>query len=180
MKEVTYEGDFLKSPFEDFIALTNELEWIRVDGTPRMEYYCNEFNVPYTYGRGAGIRTYGAMPWNKTLLRIKSEVESKLGIKFEAAFLNRYMNSKDHLGWHADDSPEVDENRPIAIISLGAEREIWFKPIEDVTVHKLSLASGSLCLMAPGMQKTHYHRIPKASYDAGPRISITLRGFVNK
>lgn len=178
MDSVSYEDGFIDNPHFKFVSLVNELDWIRVGSTPRMEYFCNEIDAPYTYGSGSGKRTYERMPWSKTLLEIKRDVEAKLGIKFEVAFLNRYLNSKDHLGWHADDSPEVDDERPIAIISLGAEREIWFKENKDnAEVKKLLLKNGSLCLMGVGMQKTHLHRIPKAGYDAGPRISITLRGY---
>ncbi len=177
MKTITYKSEFIEIPHLKFVALVNELDWIRVGSTPRMEYYCNEVEADYTYGKGNGIRTYTRMPWSKTLLEIKKNAEEELGVSFEVAFLNRYLNSKDHLGWHADDSPEVDPERPIAIISLGAEREIWFKENNSTDVKTLKLANGSLCVMKPGMQSTHIHRIPKANYDAGPRISVTLRGY---
>ena len=180
MECINYEKSFISDSADIFNKLNTELSWIRVGNTPRMEYYCNDVLVPYTYGKGVGERTYEVMPWSETLLNLKSSVEKKLNTKFEVVFLNKYENSKDHLGWHADDSPEMDDDRPIAIVSLGAEREIWFRKIEDKeNVFKLKLASGSLCVMKAGMQDTHYHRIPKADYEAGARISITLRGYKN-
>ena len=45
--------------------------------------------------------------------------------------------------------------------------------------HTLRLGHGSLCLMAPGMQDTWQHRIPKASFQCGERISLTFRGYVD-
>jgi hypothetical protein len=33
--------------------------------------------------------------------------------------------------------------------------------------------------MLPGMQDTHYHRIPKSDREVGPRISLTFRGYVD-
>ena len=43
----------------------------------------------------------------------------------------------------------------------------------------LTLEHGSLCLMHPGMQDTHFHRIPKSPIQAAkPRISLTFRGLV--
>ncbi len=64
-------------------------------------------------------------------------------------------------------------------MSLGVEREIWFQPNpKNGTVQKLTLGHGSLCLMAPGMQDTWQHRIPKASFTCGERISLTYRGYV--
>ena len=72
----------------------------------------------------------------------------------------------------------MDDGRPIAIVTLGAEREIWFCPNEDrADISKVLLEHGSLCVMAPGMQDTHLHRIPKAGFECGPRISITFRGY---
>lgn len=81
-----------------------------------------------------------------------------------------------------DDSPEMCDKRPIAIISLGAERDIMFceqSRVKDVPSHtRLRLQHGSLCLMAAGMQDTHFHRITKAGFECGPRFSLTYRGYV--
>lgn len=175
---VSYKAAFVANPNAAFDVLWNELDWERRGSTPRREYYCNEIDVPYAYGRGAGEREYLPKAWHAALLEIKRAVEAELGVKFEVAFLNGYEDGRDHLGAHADDSPEMDDKRPIAIVTLGAEREIWFHPNEnpkDVT--KLLLENGSLCVMAPGMQDTHKHRIPKAGFVCGPRISITFRGY---
>lgn len=176
---VAYETGFVENPAAAFDALWNGLDWKRVGNTPRREYYCNDVPVPYTYGRGVGMRTYEVQAWTPDLLAIKAAVELKLGATFEVCFLNCYDNSRDQLGWHADDSPEMDDAKPIAIVTLGAEREIWFCPAGDrADVTKIKLASGSLCVMPPGMQDTHLHRIPKAGFECGPRISLTFRGYV--
>ncbi len=39
--------------------------------------------------------------------------------------------------------------------------------------------NGSLCLMHAKMQETWQHRIPKASFSCGERISLTYRGYVH-
>lgn len=197
-----------------FNTLWNELDWVDVAG-PRLEYYVNDFNTPYTYGSGNGQRTYNSQPEHSVIREIRDALEGHTGSKFEVCFLNGYRDGKDQLGWHSDDSPEMDDDRPIAIVSLGARREIYFrtKPgkrcpdcmgkvgeyhVSDYcnrfdmiteeqtqtylfndTHEKLWLDPGSLCLMTPGMQDTHDHRIPKASYICGPRISLTFRGYVH-
>lgn len=82
------------------------------------------------------------------------------------------------MGWHTDDSPEMDYARPIVIVTLGAEREIWFAPNDRRTgITKLKLQSGSACVMAAGMQDTHVHRNPKAGFECGPQSSLTFRGY---
>jgi len=175
---ITYIKNFVPEPEKVLVSLRDNLEWERRADAPRSEYYCNDFNEPYIYGRGAGRRTYLVRPYHPDILAIRKLLEEQAKCKFEVCFLNRYLNQKDQLGWHSDDSPEMDDARPIATISLGVEREIWFRPKESQEITKLKLENGSLCLMHPGMQDTHQHRIPKASFQCGERISLTFRGYV--
>ena len=176
MKEISYVNSFITNPDELFNSLKTELVWVHRDATPRMEYYVNSVNVPYTYG-SKFPRTYEPQNDHFAIKTIRDAVEKFLDTKFEVCFLNRYLNQSDHLGWHADDSPEMDDDRPIAIISLGVEREIWFRQNESDEIIKQKLAHGSLCVMSKGMQDTHKHRIPKAGFMCGERISLTFRGY---
>lgn len=176
---VTYEVGFVADPVVLFNTLWAELDWERRGSTPRREFYCNDVPVPYTYGSGAGVREYAPKAWHPALSAVKAAVEGRVGAPMEVCFLNGYEDARDHLGWYADDSPEMDDERPIAIVTVGAEREIWFRPNSDaLSVEMLLLESGSLCVMLPGMQDTHMHRIPKAGFICGPRISMTFRGYV--
>lgn len=181
MAPITYIEKFVDNPDGAFLALKNELKWERRGDAPRSEYYCNDFPLQYIYGKGKGRRTYEPSPYHPIILEIRKKLEETVGSKFEVCFLNMYLNQKDSLNWHADDSPEMDDARPIATISLGAEREIWFVEqslIKTATPERVKLAHGSCCVMAPGMQDTHFHRIPKASFNCGERISLTFRGYV--
>lgn len=129
---ITYVPELFSKPEADklFHTLWNELDWVRHDKVPRREYYTNDVPEPYKYGLAAYARTYNPQPWHPALAEIRGTVEGYLyeAVSFEVCFLNGYENSKDQLGWHADDSPEMDDDRPIAIVSLGAERQIWFRP----------------------------------------------------
>ena len=175
---VTYVPAFIPNPQAAFDSLWNGLAWERRGLTPRREYYSNDVEVPYTYGQGVYAREYLAQPWHPVMREIQALVEHQSACKFEVCFLNGYDDEKMSLGWHADDSVTMDDNRPIALVSLGSEREIWFRPQDDkLAVERLLLQNGSLCLMMPGMQDSHYHRIPKAGFACGPRISLTFRGF---
>ena len=195
---VTYHARFVDEPDDCLKALQNDLEWERRDDAPRCEYYSNDFDKPYVYGRGNGRRLYEPRPYHPVVLVIRARLETLLSARFEVCFLNRYLNQSDHLGWHADDSPEMDDARPIVTVSLGVEREIWFRPkpparapnaltgslpkvmsaVEESLVDKLLLGHGSAAVMAPGMQDAWEHRIPKASFQCGERISLTFRGYV--
>ncbi len=169
---------------ELFTNLSTKLNWEKRDA-PRQEYYCNDVPAPYIYGTGAGERTYLPQPFTPDIRVLRLLAEMLANAKLEVCFINRYLNQKDQLGWHSDNSPEMDDARPIVIISLGVEREIWFRdmPVNGVAsavdvVEKLKLGHGSVCIMAAGMQDTHQHRIPKASFECGERISLTFRGYV--
>lgn len=176
---IEYYEHFVERPNTVLAALQNDIAWQRHGDTPRCEYYVNDYGAPYTYGRGRGKRTYAPGPYHPAILDIRAAAEAKLGYKFDTCFLNRYLNQSDSLGWHSDNEPEMDNARPILTISLGVEREIWFRPLNNwADITRKKLGNGSLCVMLPGMQQTHQHRIPKASFQCGERISLTFRGYV--
>jgi alkylated DNA repair dioxygenase AlkB len=175
---VTYYPGCIPKSDQYFETLKSTLDWVRIDKTPRSEYYANDFNEPYTYGAKDFARTYQPQPWTGAMLRIRGMVETLIGSQFEVVFLNYYKDQSDHLGWHSDNSPEMDDGRPIVIVSFGVARDIWFAPIGDLSDKTvLNLGHGSIAVMHPGMQDTHMHRIPKASFMCGERISLTFRGY---
>lgn len=147
-------------------------------GAPRRECFFSTIGRPYTYGSGMGIRTYWPKPAPEVMAALTRAAEEACGCRFELCFANGYAGPREHLGWHADDSEEIDDGRPIAVMSLGAAREIWVKPkgAGAEAVEKILLPSGSLFIMGPGMQDTHVHRIPKHAAACGPRVSLTWRG----
>ena len=146
--------------------------------------------VSYTYGSGRGIRTYTSVPYTPEVLRTLRAVTGFLigvhrftdqtyKIKLNGCFLNYYKGKKQHLGWHADDFIGMDHSFPIAIVSFGEPREIWWRKIGEKgeVRNKQLLENGSILIMPPGMQKTHEHRIPKGDRSMGPRVSMTFRRF---
>lgn len=171
-----------------FERLWNELDWVFATNA-RREYWMNEIGAAYTYGEGRGQRTYQAQPWHDDVRVIMQAINhSEIGFAkgdeslfVDCCFVNGYEDKSQSLDWHADDSPEMDHARPIAVVSLGAEREIYFRPKGEKgteTLQKQLLGHGSLLLMHPGMQLAWNHKIPKAGYDCGPRLSLTYRGLL--
>lgn len=189
--------------------LNASVEWVQRGTTPRREAFYCKYPADYFYGDPVYGRSYSAntdIP--VPLYNLWAWLEYQYGIKYEACFLNKYEHAREHLGWHADDSDSIDDTRPIAVVSFGAERELWFRknPTKcyacngsgrydvggsppcgacDGTgrepssgTEKLLLETGSMCLMLPGMQDTHQHRIPKHDRECGTRISLTFRGLM--
>lgn len=143
-------------PDEMFETFDTEIDWVRRDSTPLDEFYANDTPAPYTYGSGEFAR-------------------------LDVCFMNRYAGPRDHLGWHSDDSPEMDPDRPIVTVSLGAVRDIQFRPIGDPSaeaIETLTLEHGSAAVMLPWMQQSWRHRIPKSGRQVGPRVSLTFRGYI--
>ena len=164
----------------DLLSTLLLLDWISTKDSPRKEYYCSleEDPKPYTYGRGRGIRTYYPNPFIPESLK-KSWNTLTLGNDLPMCFMNYYTNGLDFLGWHSDNSELLDDSKPIIIYTLGAEREIWFSPVDNkADVEKLLLTHNSICVMPAGYQLTHEHRIPKSDKGilCGPRVSLTFRG----
>lgn len=181
---VDYYPDFLKAvgpANEIFTQLDQELDWVQKPGVPRGEYYANDTNETYTYGQPPHARTYTPQIWHPVLLEIRTALLRLIGTNLDVCFANRYPTSRDHLGWHADDSPEMDQTAPIVTVSLGGERLIEFLEIGQPreTRQSLMLEHGSAAVMRPGMQQTWQHRIPKAGFVVGPRISLTYRRYID-
>lgn len=202
MAPVTYDAAFLIEHQRDeyFRLLWEGLPWENREGAPRRECWFNPYGMPYTYGSGEHARTYQAhelFGWsgepNSLVWGIMTHINNDHGTAFDCCFVNGYAHGRQHLGWHADDSPEMDMDHPIAVVSLGSEREIWFrqKPSNNALAGDMEhsepaphetqlLGHGSLLLMHAGMQREWQHRIPKSPMgDAcGPRLSLTFRKLV--
>jgi len=167
--------------------LWDTIPWENREGAPRYEAWMNDYCLPYTYGRGENARTYEAMSdWPMVADGVRGVLNSSFGLSFDCCFINGYAHQRQHLGWHADDSPEMDHEHPIAVVSFGAEREIWFRKTSLIHVpgsisggiHQQLLGNGSLLLMHAGMQREWQHRIPKADREVGKRVSLTFRRLV--
>lgn len=168
----------------DISEYVNTIDWVHRDNSPRLEYYWNKNKLPYTYGSNGFSRTYESQNKHHLIENIRNKLLDDFGVDYDTCFANYYRNQQDHLGWHSDNSDSLDNEYPIAIISMGVEREIWFRDNNYLNMIKhtlqLKLKSGSLCIMKPGMQLTHQHRIPKCDRVCGERISLTFRVSKNE
>lgn len=173
-----YIDNYINEEF--FNKLLNEVAWANREA-PRDECFMALFDAEYTYGKGF-TRTYKSTIMHESVLEIMNKVNKEFNTEYNVCFLNFYKGEREHLGWHADDSPEMDSNHPIGVISFGAERFIWCKkkdykgviPEED----KYLLGNGSLFIMPIGFQKENFHKIPKNDKPCGGRISLTFRKLI--
>ncbi|GBM24932.1 DNA oxidative demethylase ALKBH2 [Araneus ventricosus] len=67
------------------------------------------------------------LPWNRTMLKIKSDVEKKTGFEYNFVLLNFYESGHAKIGAHKDDKPSLDQSVDIATLSFGACRDMISK-----------------------------------------------------
>lgn len=162
-------------------VLINEISWVD-DQFARRECFMADTDLDYQYIKDGPI--YRSIPMHPLVSEIMENINLKYGYELDVCFLNYYQDKGKALGYHADDSHPIDHTQPIAVVSFGAVREIWWKEkglrgdIPDN--QKQKLADGSLFIMPPGMQSTHLHKIPKCDYECGPRVSLTFRKWKDK
>ena len=174
---VVYGWDDAKSFFDHL----KQLEWI--EATPaRKEYFMSEGGgIPYTYGFGEHARTYHSKPFTGPVEFIMTKLNHDFNCQYNVCFLNRYDNAKQALGYHADDSPGMNLEHPIAVISFGSPRSIYWKKKDfkgDLPPeNKQVLIYNSLFTMPAGFQKDHFHKIAKSDQECGTRISLTFRNY---
>lgn len=81
------------------------------------------------------------------------------------------------MGFHVDDVLQMAENTGVAIVSLGATREIAYRLIADNSVKvRYALPAGSLLYMDDNVQTLWQHAILKDD-TATPRLSLTFRNL---
>ena len=164
-----------------YIMMLQEVAWENA-GAPRMECFMSAEPMQYGYDTRMGTRYYNSIPYHPAVLALQDKLNKEYGTQYNVCFLNYYSDEKQHLGWHADDSPGMDLNHPIAVISFGQERYIYTKEKEFKgkipDSDKYLLGDCSLFIMPAGFQKDHYHKIPKGDREMKGRISLTFRHYM--
>lgn len=158
--------------------MIREISWVNPQQA-RAECFMSEVPRQYQYIENGPV--YESVEMHPLVKLLMEKINNEFGYELNVCFLNYYADQKKALGWHADDSEPIDQSQPIAVVSFGQPREIWWKPndYKGVIPHEWRqlLADGSLFIMPAGMQDTHKHKIPKGDREMGPRISLTYRSW---
>ena len=180
----TFEPEFVTLNL--FPVLRDEVAWVN-RSAPRDECFMASANAPQSYSYGnnnetrEALHTYHAVEMHPAVLSIMEKLNQR-GTEYNVCVLNYYKDRFQHLGWHADDSPEQDLQHPIAVISFGAERYLYTKKRGDKgdvpESGKYLMTQGGLFVMPGGYQDTHLHKIPKHHTECDGRISLTFRKLV--
>ena len=179
--EITLWSAWLAEPAADALhtSLSTTLSWrqeqIRIYGKtvkiPRQQVWRVEPHGSYQY---SGVR-FAPSPWHSAVKQLTTVVSETINQPLNCVLLNLYANGQDHMGWHADNEPELGAAPVIASLSLGATRRFDLKHREQGHQLQLQLENGSLLVMAGACQQHWQHRLPKQSRVAEPRLNLTFR-----
>ena len=142
-----------------------------------------------SYGRDykfSGVISKGFPVTDEILPYLKWVNELGYG-EFNEILLNWYENGEHYIGSHSDDEKQLKSGSPIVTITLclpGQSRKFRIRKKSDKCVIKDVLTTNGLVLtMGGNFQKEFKHEIVKisgkAAKNAGSRISITFRQFLN-
>lgn len=167
-----------------FSELYNNIHWRQDNITfygktiplPRLTAWYGDSGKSYTY---SGIEM-NPEPWNPTLVKIKSNIESLAGVRFNSVLINLYRCGKDSVAWHSDDEPELGKNPVIGSVSFGDTRRFMLrrKDKKDGRKVEVELTHGSVLIMKGTTQHFWQHQIPKTSKPVKPRINLTFRVII--
>ncbi|MGY0018328.1 alpha-ketoglutarate-dependent dioxygenase AlkB [Streptomyces sp. cg35] len=95
---------------------------------------------------------------------------------FTTAGLCFYRDGRDSVAWHGDRIGRgAREDTMVAIVSVGAPRDLLLRPVGGGPAVRRSLGHGDLIVMGGSCQRTWEHAIPKSTRATGPRISVQFR-----
>ncbi|WP_367325444.1 alpha-ketoglutarate-dependent dioxygenase AlkB [Streptomyces sp. HUAS ZL42] len=107
---------------------------------------------------------------------LSAHYADELGEPFTTAGLCYYRDGRDSVAWHGDRIGRgAREDTMVAILSVGAPRDLLLRPARGGDSVRRPLGHGDLVVMGGSCQRTWEHCIPKTTRAAGPRISIQFR-----
>jgi len=160
--------DFLPTHSDLYEHLASSVVWdTRLRARKSMS-----FGVPYNY---SGIE-WPAVPFHEAIVPLLSCVAAEVGFMPNNCLANYYPDGDSTMGFHSDSTAELEPGSGIVVVSLGAERTMTFRRMDDKTAtESYPLHPGSLLWMCLEMQIEWRHAILADARATGGRISVTFR-----
>ncbi|MCT9109085.1 alpha-ketoglutarate-dependent dioxygenase AlkB [Streptomyces mirabilis] len=155
-----------------FARLVDEVPW----RAERRQMYEHVVDVPRLL---AYYRAGDALPHpilDEARQALSAHYARELGEPFTTAGLCYYRDGRDSVAWHgARIGRGAREDTMVAILSVGAPRDLLLRPRRGGETVRRPLGHGDLIVMGGSCQRTWEHAIPKTARAAGPRISVQFR-----
>lgn len=167
MNDILYIDNFIEDPQKLFEALIHKIVW-----DERMTARkTTSFGKAYNYSQ----MSYPEVELLDELKVLIVQIEKVLNFTPNNCLINYYENGQARMGWHSDQTDILYPETGVAIVSLGIERTLKFRRIDDSEITKeYLLTSGSLIYMTQAVQHEWQHCIPKSDSDLA-RMSLTFR-----
>ena len=164
---VLYIEEFIADSQSLFTALKEEVEW---DNRMKARKTAS-YGVAYNYSQ----IHYPNRSMLGSLESLVEQVEKQLDFCPNNCLINFYEDGQSRMGFHSDQTDILEEATGIAILSLGSERILRFRKIEDKEEKvNFLLPSGSLLYMTQEVQTIWQHAIPRMNTGFS-RMSLTFR-----
>jgi len=166
---IVYYTEVALRPVADewFAAIREDVEWRH----ERRPMYDRVVDVPRLVAHFAA-----GEPLPPAIAAAKARVEEHLAMRFLSVGLNLYRDGNDSVAMHNDHTERLEQDSPIALLSLGSTRTFR---LHTIATPRRSLAvalePGSVLLMAGAAQDHWQHGVPKTSEPVGERISLAFR-----
>ena len=141
---------------------------------PRLQTWHADPGIHYSYSNNLLY----TRSWTPLLSGIREKVEAFLNFPFNSVLVNLYRNGEDHVGWHADNEPELGEQPFIASLTFGVERQFCFRHKKTSETGRILLRSGTLLIMQPDFQQYWLHSVPIDKNVTQERINLTFRKVI--
>ncbi|MFJ6852222.1 alpha-ketoglutarate-dependent dioxygenase AlkB [Streptomyces sp. NPDC091271] len=163
---------WLSGADELFAGLADRVPW----RAERRQMYDRTVDVPRLL---AFYRSEDALPdsvLDEARDALSSHYGDELGEPFTTAGLCYYRDGRDSVAWHGDLTGRGShQDTMVAILSLGAPRDLLLRPCRGGDTVRRPLGHGDLIVMGGSCQRTWQHAVPKTAHARGPRISVQYR-----
>src|SRR5262249_51791342 len=109
---------------------------------------------------------------------IRRRVEAVTRRAHHSVLAHLYRAQGSCAGWHRDSDYDHGGQPDIASVSFGATRRFDVREAPRGTSASIDLESGSLLIITGDAVARWFHRVPKTTAPAGPRVNLTFRHMV--
>ena len=110
-------------------------------------------------------------------------VNAELGSDLNSCLIQYYPDNTSGIRVHDDFEHVMDNNQPIAVVSLGAKRTVEFfhnyQTTSETPAKSIGVQSNSLYVMKSKCQEYYRHRVPSAKEPTTDRFSLSFRRIVS-
>jgi len=90
--------------------------------------------------------------------RLRDALTAQAGTLVNYMSLNKYPDGSTGIGYH-NHKEDLEINTPVLLVSVGAERTMWLRPMLEEVGEPTLLKHGSLFVMPAESNATHQHAI---------------------